>query len=130
MNDSMSVDMLPNESMYVNMFFVNEPLCTPLVNNSLLEAALDIEQADDLATLFKALADPIRLRLISIIGTSPTGEVCACDLPALLDRTQPTISHHLSILVKAGLLDREQRGKWAWFSLRRDRLEALRRLLG
>lgn len=125
----MFIDMLHNESISVNMFFVNEPCCTTPADTSLLDAVLDPEQADDLATHFKALADPIRLRLVSIIGASPTGEVCACDLPALLDRTQPTISHHLSILVKAGLLEREQRGKWAWFTLRRDRIDALRNAL-
>ncbi len=111
------------------MFFVNESCCPPLDDTSLLDAVLDPEQADDLASHFKALADPIRLRLVSIIAASPTGEICACDLPALLDRTQPTVSHHLSILVKAGLLDREQRGKWAWFTLRRDRLDSLRNAL-
>lgn len=91
--------------------------CAPL-----LQAALDEEQAADLAELLKALADPVRLRLVSIIGTAESGEVCACDLPALVDRTQPTVSHHLSLLVKARVLEREQRGKWAWFRLRRDRL--------
>jgi ArsR family transcriptional regulator, arsenate/arsenite/antimonite-responsive transcriptional repressor len=79
----------------------------------------------ELAEVLKALADPVRLRLVSIIGTAETGEVCACDLPALVDRTQPTVSHHLSLLVKAGVLEREQRGKWAWFRLRRERLAAL-----
>ena len=62
---------------------------------------------------------------MSIIGTAGAGEVCACDLPTLVDRTQPTVSHHLSILVKAGVLEREQRGKWAWFRLRRERLGAV-----
>jgi len=62
---------------------------------------------------------------VSIIATSPTGEVCACDLPESLDRSQPTISHHLTLLVNAGLLAREQRGKWAWFRLRSERLGEL-----
>jgi ArsR family transcriptional regulator, arsenate/arsenite/antimonite-responsive transcriptional repressor len=94
--------------------------CAPL-----LRAALDEDQAADLAELLKALADPVRLRLVSIIATAESGEVCACDLPALVDRTQPTVSHHLSLLVKAGVLEREQRGKWAWFRLRREQLAAL-----
>jgi ArsR family transcriptional regulator, arsenate/arsenite/antimonite-responsive transcriptional repressor len=110
------------------MFFVTttaastatEPCCAPL-----LQAALDEEQASDLAEVLKALADPVRLRLVSIIGTADSGEVCACDLPALVDRTQPTVSHHLSLLVKAGVLEREQRGKWAWFRLRPERLAAV-----
>jgi ArsR family transcriptional regulator len=108
------------------MYFVNtvkavpEPCCAPL-----LQSALDDEQATELADVFKALADPVRLRLVSIIATAQSGEVCACDLPALVDRTQPTVSHHLSLLVRAGVLEREQRGKWAWFRLRRDRLAAV-----
>jgi ArsR family transcriptional regulator, arsenate/arsenite/antimonite-responsive transcriptional repressor len=74
-----------------------ESCCTPL-----LQFALDDEQAAELAEVLKALADPVRLRLVSIIGTAEAGEVCACDLPALVDRTQPTVSHHLSMLVKVG----------------------------
>lgn len=99
-------------------------LCCP----PLLDGALDEAQAADLAGVLKALADPARLRLLSIIAAN--GEMCACDLPALVDRTQPTVSHHLSQLVQAGLLDREQRGKWAWFSLRSERLEELCGALG
>jgi ArsR family transcriptional regulator len=97
-----------------------ESCCSPL-----LQAPLDEVQAAELADVLKALADPVRLRLVSIIGTAGAGEVCACDLPILVDRTQPTVSHHLSILVKAGVLEREQRGKWAWFRLRRERLDAV-----
>ncbi len=98
----------------------SERCCAPL-----LRAALDEEQAADMAEVLKALADPVRLRLVSIIGTAESGEVCACDLPVLVDRTQPTVSHHLSLLVKAGVLEREQRGKWAWFRLRPQRLAAV-----
>lgn len=96
------------------------PCCTPL-----LRAALDEQQADELAEILKALADPVRLRLVSIIASAESGEVCACDLPGLVDRTQPTVSHHLSLLTKAGIVDREQRGKWAWFRVRRERLDAI-----
>jgi ArsR family transcriptional regulator len=67
---------------------------------------------------------------VSIIAAAPTGEVCACDLPGLLGRSQPTVSHHLTQLVHAGLIDREQRGKWAWFRLRPDRFAAVRAALG
>lgn len=91
--------------------------------------ALTEASAETLATALKALADPVRLRLVSIIATSPDGEVCACDLPAWLDRSQPTVSHHLSILVDAGVLTREQRGKWAWFRLRTERLAELSAVL-
>lgn len=92
-------------------------------------AALTDQQAHELAAALKVLADPVRLRLVSIIATSPTGEVCACDLPDSVDRSQPTVSHHLGLLVQAGVLDREQRGKWAWFRLRRERLDELAALL-
>lgn len=91
--------------------------------------SLDEAEATELAVVFKALADPVRLRLVSIIAGDPAGEVCACDLPALVDRTQPTTSHHLSQLVRAGILERHQRGKWAWFRLRGERLDALGAML-
>ena len=94
--------------------------CDPLSSG-----ALSHDDAVELAKILKALADPIRLRLVSIIAASPSGEVCTCDLPELLDRSQPTISHHLTQLAKAGIVEREQRGKWAWFTLRPQRLNAL-----
>lgn len=95
-----------------------------------LEAPLDDHEATQLSAALKALADPVRLRLLSMIATSPTGDVCACVLPDALGRSQPTISHHLGQLVSAGLLEREQRGKWAWFRLVGGRLEAIRAALG
>lgn len=97
--------------------------CPPL-----LGPTLDDDAAAELAATLKALADPVRLKLINLIAEA--GEVCACDLPALLDRKQPTISHHLSILAKAGLLEREQRGKWAWFRFNRARLANVCEALG
>ena len=78
--------------------------------------------------VLKALADPIRLRLVSVVAAG--GEACACDLPALVGRTQPTVSHHLSQLVKVGILEREQRGKWAWFAVNEARIAHVRALLG
>ncbi len=84
-------------------------------------------EAEDLALLFKALADPVRVKLLNLIATA--GEACACDFPAAVGKSQPTTSHHLSLLVKAGLLHREQRGKWAWFWVDQDRLGALRAAL-
>lgn len=94
------------------------PCCPPI-----LTAVLDEAQAEELADLLKALADPARLRLVSIIAVA--GEACACDLNGPLGRSQPTVSHHLSQLVRAGILEREQRGKWAWFRLRPERLAGL-----
>jgi ArsR family transcriptional regulator len=106
------------------MLFVSEPCCTPLT-----ELALSDADATELAAMFKAIADPVRLRLLSVVASSPTGEVCACDLPVLFDRSQPTMSHHLKLLVKAGLLEREQRGKWAWFRAVPARLDTLSMVL-
>ncbi len=127
----MNVDMLPNVSTYVNMFLVIDAkdtttnqidglCCAPISASAFSES-----DADELALLLKALADPVRLRLMSIIMTAPNTEACTCDLPALVGRSQPTVSHHLGLLVKAGLLEREQRGKWAWFRPKVDRLTAL-----
>jgi ArsR family transcriptional regulator, arsenate/arsenite/antimonite-responsive transcriptional repressor len=92
-------------------------------------APLDDAEADQLAAQLKALADPNRIKLISMLATAPAGELCACDLPAALGKSQPTTSHHLKLLVDAGLVAREQRGKWAWFRLRHDRLERVRAAL-
>lgn len=91
-----------------------------------MDAALTDRQAEDLAAAFKVLADPVRLRLLSLIANAPAGEACACDLEEPLDRSQPTISHHLSVLTAAGLLTREQRGRWAWFRPVPERLAVLR----
>jgi ArsR family transcriptional regulator len=103
-----------------------DALCCPPVTSGRLDEA----DAAELAEVLKALADPVRLRLVSIIAAAPSGEVCACDLPALLQRSQPTVSHHLSQLLRAGLIEREQRGKWAWFRLRPGRLAEVRAALG
>lgn len=94
--------------------------CTPLTT-----AGLDETDASDLAELFKALADPARVRLLSLIANAPDGEACVCDLVAPLERSQPTVSHHLALLVEAGLLTREKRGRWAWYQLVPERLEQL-----
>ena len=80
-------------------------------------AALDAEDAQRSALVFKALADPNRLRLLSIVKGAGDGEACVCDLTEPLDLSQPTVSHHLKILVDAGLLHREKRGTWAYYSL-------------
>ena len=98
--------------------------CAPIFEELLSEV-----EADELAAILKAIADPARLRIVSLIANSESGEICACDLPDLLERSQPTVSHHLSQLANAGIVEREQRGKWAWFSLRTDRLDSLCRLL-
>ena len=91
--------------------------------------ALDEAQAALLAQSFAALADPVRLRLLSFI-TSAAGEVCACDLVEPSGRSQPTVSHHMKILVDAGLVTRDKRGLWVWYRAVPARLDALRSVLG
>ena len=93
-----------------------------------LAAPLDEDAADGLAAAFKVVADPVRLRLLSLIAQA--GEICSCDLVIPIGKSQPTISHHLSVLTDAGLLHREKRGKWAWYSVAPDRLAVLRDALG
>jgi ArsR family transcriptional regulator, arsenate/arsenite/antimonite-responsive transcriptional repressor len=97
-----------------------EACCEPV-----LTSALSIEEADQLAAAFKLLADPIRLRVLSLIANSPSGEACTCDLTEPLGRSQPTVSHHLSALTAAGLLEREQRGRWAYYRVATDRVQVL-----
>lgn len=91
---------------------------------------LALADAEAMASLLKAVADPMRLRIISIIVEFGGSDVCACEFPALLGIAQPTASHHLKRLTEAGVLAREQRGKWAYFSLVTSRLEQIRDLLG
>lgn len=95
-----------------------------------LSQALDDRAAADLAAAFKVLSDPVRLRLLSLVASAETGEACACDLVDPLRRSQPTISHHLAVLTEAGLLEREKRGRWAWYRVVPDRLAVLRDALG
>ena len=80
-------------------------------------AALGLVEAERLAALLKAVADPARLRLLSLVARSEGGETCVCDLTGPVGLSQPTVSHHMKILVEAGLLTREQRGKWAYYRL-------------
>lgn len=89
------------------------------------DVAMSSVDAVRAASLFKTLGDPVRLRILSLVAASVAGELCACDLPGLLDRSQGTTSHHLSQLVSAGFLEREQRGKWAWFRVRTETLVGL-----
>lgn len=83
----------------------------------LLSAPLDEEQAVVLAKVFKALGDPVRLRLLSMIASRAGGEVCVCDLTPAFDLSQPTISHHLKLLREAGLIASERRGTWVYYRL-------------
>jgi len=98
-----------------------EVCCAPVTAGVLSE-----EEADDLAGLLKVLADPARLRLLSMVAAAEAGEACACDLVEPVGRSQPTVSHHLSLLVDAGLLQREKRGRWAWYRVVPERLAGIR----
>ena len=93
---------------------------------SVLAAPLDTADATELASGFSALADPVRLRVLSILAASPDGEVCVCDFVEPLAKSQPTVSHHLRVLSEAGLVQGDRRGKWVWYSLNRARLAELR----
>src|ERR671934_611982 len=93
--------------------------CQPLAAPSLSE-----EEVESTATLFKSLGDPARVKIVNLLARSEE-PVCACEFEPVLELSQPTVSHHLRKLTEAGLLEREQRGKWAYFSLRRDAVEKL-----
>jgi ArsR family transcriptional regulator len=96
---------------------------------SVLGARLGRDQADELATAFKAVADPGRLRLLSFIAAQPDAEACVCNLVEPLGLSQPTVSHHLKVLTDAGLLARERRGTWMFYRLVPERIEGLRQAL-
>ncbi len=99
--------------------------CCPPV----LHAPLAKRDADDLATLFRALADPARLRLLSFINAQPDGAACVCNLTSPVGLSQPTVSHHLKVLSDAGLLSREKRGTWVFYRVVRARVAAIARAL-
>lgn len=90
------------------------------------DGGLTAEEAERSAALLKAVADPVRLRLLSAIRATEAGEACVCDLTPLVGLAQPTVSHHLKVLTEAGLLERERRGSWAWFRIVPARLEDVR----
>jgi ArsR family transcriptional regulator len=84
---------------------------------------MDRSEAEATAALLKAVADPVRLQLLSLIRTADGHEACVCDLTPAVGLSQPTVSHHLKVLTEAGLLTRERRGTWAWFRIVPGRLE-------
>jgi ArsR family transcriptional regulator len=87
------------------------------------------DQAEQVAPLLKALADPVRLRLMSLVASHEAGEACVCDLLDAFDLSQPTISHHLKVLHECGLLDRDKRGVWVYYRARTDALANLAALI-
>jgi ArsR family transcriptional regulator, arsenate/arsenite/antimonite-responsive transcriptional repressor len=96
---------------------------------SVLAAPLDRDEAVQLATGFRALGDPVRLRLLSMLAAAPEGEICVCEFIEPIGKSQGTVSHHLKILGDAGLVHGDRRGKWVWYSLDRERLATLRSAL-
>jgi ArsR family transcriptional regulator len=99
--------------------------CSPLQRQP-----LSIEQAERVTPLLKALADPVRLRLVSLVASHEGGEACVCDLTDAFDLSQPTISHHLKVLHDTGLLDRSKRGTWVYYRVRPVALASLAALIG
>jgi ArsR family transcriptional regulator, arsenate/arsenite/antimonite-responsive transcriptional repressor len=99
--------------------------CSPLTREPLSQA-----DADRIAPLLKALADPARLRLLSLVASHEGGEACVCDLNDAFELSQPTISHHLKVLHEVGLLDREKRGVWVYYRARAEAMAALGTLIG
>jgi ArsR family transcriptional regulator len=99
--------------------------CAPLTAQP-----LSMEQAGQVAPLLKALADPVRLRLLSLVASHEGGEACICDLNAAFDLSQPTISHHMKVLHEAGLVDRDKRGVWVYYRVRPQALASLAALIG
>ena len=99
--------------------------CSPVTRDP-----LSAEQAERIVPLVKALADPVRLRLLSMVASHADGEACVCDLNDAFDLSQPTISHHLKVLHEVGLLDRTKRGVWVYYSVKPDALADLGALIG
>ncbi|MGI9624519.1 MAG: ArsR/SmtB family transcription factor [Acidimicrobiales bacterium] len=98
--------------------------CAPVLADELTAA-----DADELAGRFKAIADPVRLRILNRLAGAGAEGVCVCDVVAGLDKSQPTISHHLKVLTEAGLVERDQRGKWAWYTVDEAQVASLREAL-
>lgn len=105
---------------------VGQPVCCAPLSRGQLTA----RQAEEVAPLLKALADPVRLRLLSLVASHPGGEACVCDLTEAFNLSQPTISHHLKVLHDAGLLDRDKRGVWVYYRARTESLASLGLLIG
>jgi len=99
--------------------------CSPL-----MAQPLGAEEAERIALLLKALADPVRLRLMSLVASHADGEACVCDLNDAFALSQPTISHHLKVLHDVGLLERTKRGVWVYYAVKREALRDLAGLLG
>ncbi len=114
---------MPPRSKPVPLVAITESCCVPMTHTP-----LSVDGAQELAPVFAALADPVRLRLLSIVAAQ--GEVCSCNLEEPLGRSQPTVSHHTTVLAAAGLITGEKRGRWMWWTIVPAQLAAIRRILG
>lgn len=103
---------------------VDTECCSPVAGD-----IISATEAEALAAALRALADPTRLRLISLVAAHDDSEACVCDLTEPVGLSQPTVSHHLKVLVDAGIMTREQRGRWAYYQLVNERLDAIASLL-
>lgn len=110
------------ESMFVNMYSM-ETCCTPIAD------AMSQSEAEETARLLKVLADPARLRILSLLVRAESNEICVCDLTEPLDLSQPTVSHHMKVLREAGFTTSERRGKWVYHRLAPERLAGVRAAL-
>lgn len=106
------------------------PIQTVACCSPLTQEPLSADQAETIVPLLKALADPVRLRLMSLVASHADGEACVCDLQEAFDLSQPTISHHLKVLHEAGLLERTKRGVWVYYRATPQALDGLAALLG
>ncbi|KQY57548.1 MULTISPECIES: ArsR/SmtB family transcription factor [unclassified Nocardioides] len=106
------------------------PVQTVACCSPLMKEPLTADAAERIAPLVKALADPVRLRLLSLVASHEGGEACVCDLNDAFDLSQPTISHHLKVLHEVGLLDRSKRGVWVYYTVRPEALTDLGALIG
>jgi len=120
---------LARTSMRVNISLVKTIASVSATCPPLLAGALAPTDAESLAGALRVLADPTRLRILSLIQAQPTREACICHLTEPLGLTQPTVSHHMKVLLEAGLVEREQRGSWAYFRVLQDQLAFVRDLL-
>ena len=120
----MPVTATPLTPATTSLMLLDTTCCEPIAREP-----LSADQSEHLATVLKAIADPARLRLLSLVATDPSGELCTCDATDVLGLSQPTVSHHFKVLVDAGLLHREKRGVWAYYSPVAGALDSLAGLL-
>jgi ArsR family transcriptional regulator len=129
--DELAIDIGSCQYRWVsNSLAVVSPAETAACCSPLTAEPLTMAQAERIAPLLKALADPVRLRLLSLVASHDGGEACICELNDAFDLSQPTISHHMKVLHEAGLVDRDKRGVWVYYRIRPQALASLATLIG